>query len=176
MTNAEVAILGLVAEGPHHGYEIESVIQERGMRNWTEVGFSSIYYVLNRLEDAGLVGSHLEQRGRGPARKVYQITEAGLTALRQAVADLLSVPRRRPMDLDLGIANLSLLPAGQVRASLGAYRAAMEARIEALETLWEEKGRGHLPYHVEALFAHPLAVAQAERDWVETFLAQLPEE
>jgi len=176
MTNAEITILGLVAEGPRHGYDIESVIQERGMRNWTDVGFSSIYYVLNKLEDVGLVGSHLEQHGRGPARKVYTITETGLAALRQAVADLLSIPRRRPMDLDLGLANLSLLPADQARACLEVYRAAMQTRIEALEALWEEKGRGQLPRHVEALFAHPLAVARAERGWVETFLAELPEE
>ncbi|MGD8625667.1 MAG: helix-turn-helix transcriptional regulator, partial [Anaerolineae bacterium] len=48
MTNAELAILTLVAEAPHHGYEIEQIIQERGMREWTEVGFSSIYYLLKK--------------------------------------------------------------------------------------------------------------------------------
>ena len=30
MTNAELAILGLVGETPRHGYEIEQVIEERG--------------------------------------------------------------------------------------------------------------------------------------------------
>ena len=50
MTNAEFAILSLIVEQPRHGYEIEQVIEERGMRNWTEVGFSSIYYILNKLE------------------------------------------------------------------------------------------------------------------------------
>jgi DNA-binding PadR family transcriptional regulator len=43
MTNAELAILSLVAEQPRHGYEIEQVIEEREMREWTEIGFSSIY-------------------------------------------------------------------------------------------------------------------------------------
>ena len=32
MTNAELAILSLVVETPRHGYEIEQVIEERGMR------------------------------------------------------------------------------------------------------------------------------------------------
>ena len=45
MTNAELAILSLIAEQPRHGYQIDQVIQERGMREWTEVGFSSIYYL-----------------------------------------------------------------------------------------------------------------------------------
>ena len=66
MTNAELAILSLVAEQPRHGYEIEQVIEARGMRDWTEVGFSSIYYLLNKLEKAGLVESRLQQpEGKG---------------------------------------------------------------------------------------------------------------
>ena len=55
MTNTELAILGLIAEQPRHGYQIEQVIEERGMRNWTEIGFSSIYYLLKKLEKAGYV-------------------------------------------------------------------------------------------------------------------------
>ena len=43
MTDAELAVLSLVAEQPCHGYEIEQVIEARGVREWTEVGFSSIY-------------------------------------------------------------------------------------------------------------------------------------
>ena len=54
MTNAELAILSLVAEEPRHGYDIEQVIEARGMRDWTEIGFSSIYYLLKKLEKSGL--------------------------------------------------------------------------------------------------------------------------
>ena len=49
MTSAEFAILTLIVEQPRHGYEIEQVIEQRGMRQWTEVGFSSIYYLLNNF-------------------------------------------------------------------------------------------------------------------------------
>ena len=52
MTNAELAILSLIGESPRHGYEIEQVIEARGMREWTEIGFSSIYYLLKKLEKA----------------------------------------------------------------------------------------------------------------------------
>lgn len=57
LTNTELAILGLVAERPKHGYQVEQDIAERGMRAWTEIGFSSIYYVLNKLEAAGWLES-----------------------------------------------------------------------------------------------------------------------
>ena len=50
----EELILGILAEQPHHGYQIEKLIVDRGMRKWTDVGFSSIYYVLEKLEKKGL--------------------------------------------------------------------------------------------------------------------------
>ncbi|HEY1013810.1 MAG TPA: PadR family transcriptional regulator, partial [Herpetosiphonaceae bacterium] len=92
LTNAELAILSLVAERPRHGYEIEQVIEERGMRDWTEIGFSSIYYVLKKLERAGLAAGASEPTERGQTRIVYQATAAGGAALRAAVADALSTP------------------------------------------------------------------------------------
>ena len=79
MTNAELAILSLVAEAPRHGYEIEQIIEERGMREWTEIGFSSIYYLLKKLEKVDCVESELIlTQGRGKARRVYQITAEDL--------------------------------------------------------------------------------------------------
>ena len=43
MTNAELAILSLIAETDRHGYEIEQVIKARGMRNGTQSGVGSSY-------------------------------------------------------------------------------------------------------------------------------------
>ena len=53
----EELILGILAEQPHHGYQIEKLIVDRGMRKWTDVGFSSIYYVLEKLEKKDLAKS-----------------------------------------------------------------------------------------------------------------------
>ena len=55
LTDAELLVLGLVVEMPRHGYELELVIELRGMREWTQIGFSSIYFVLGKLERLGLV-------------------------------------------------------------------------------------------------------------------------
>ena len=55
LTDAELLLLGLVAEMPRHGYELDQVIEERGMREWTQIGFSSIYFVLGKLQKLGLV-------------------------------------------------------------------------------------------------------------------------
>lgn len=60
----EELILGLLAEQPRHGYQIEKLIEDREMRRWTEVGFSSIYYVLDKLEKKSLLKVHQQKERR----------------------------------------------------------------------------------------------------------------
>jgi hypothetical protein len=93
MTNAELAILGLIVERPRHGYEIEKVIEERGMREWTEVAFSSIYYILRKLEKKNLIHSRLDTHGSDPfllglAGMPAIQTEEAVVALRRYSAQL----------------------------------------------------------------------------------------
>jgi len=76
ISNLEASVLGLICEGFRYGYELEKTIEERNMRHWTEVAFSSIYYVLKRLEKKGLITSGTE-RVSGRSRKVYSVTPQG---------------------------------------------------------------------------------------------------
>ena len=65
LTDAEMLVLGLVAEMPRHGYQLEQVIEERGMREWTQIGFSSIYFVLSKLETMKLVAAKRPAEAKG---------------------------------------------------------------------------------------------------------------
>lgn len=173
MTNAELAILSLVAEEPRHGYQIERVIEERGMREWTEIGFSSIYYLLKKLEREGLIEGHLEEAQRGPARKVYRPTPAGRQALHEGVLTALSVPGRCYPPIQLGLANLPTVPPARAAAALRAYRRALSERLAHLRAKWERQRP--LPYFVEAMFDYSATMIQAESAWVDRFIAQIEE-
>lgn len=173
MTNAELSILTLVAEAPRHGYEIEQVIQERGMREWTEVGFSSIYYLLKKLERAGLVESRLQEAAHGPARKVYHLTAAGGQVLQASLLQALSLPEPRPSRLLLAIGNLPALPPDQAIAALHQYRGHLAARRDHVRR--RREAQQPLPYFVDALFDYSLVLIQAEIDWVEQFVEQIRE-
>jgi DNA-binding PadR family transcriptional regulator len=172
MTNAELAVLTLVAEEPRHGYAIEQVIEARGMREWTEVGFSSIYYLLGKLEERGLVESQpADSPGQGPPRKVYHITEAGRQACHEGLLEALSTPKRPFSPLQLALANLPALSREEAVKGLGAYRQQLLARQE---DLWRKRLRQpSLPYFVEAMFSHSLALIQAELEWTESFMEKL---
>lgn len=72
-------ILGLLAWGPRTGYEIKQVT-DRSTRFFWGASYGQIYPELRRLEEAGLVGSREEPRGRVP-RRIFSLTPAGRRSL-----------------------------------------------------------------------------------------------
>jgi DNA-binding PadR family transcriptional regulator len=173
MTNAEMAILSLIIEKSRHGYEIEQVIEEREMRNWTEVGFSSIYYILNKLEKKGLIEGQLEKpSGRGPARKVYHITTAGLDAYQEATIQALSTPIPPYSSFLLGLSNLQSVPTEDALQALHQYHQKMVERAEHLRRRWDAQ-EPQLRFNVNALFDLSMTLIDAELSWVTNFIHQL---
>jgi DNA-binding PadR family transcriptional regulator len=70
----------LIAEEPSHGYSLLDKLTEMGLVK-EETDLSIIYRVLRQMEDDGLAVSDHVDEGRGPARKVYRLTDAGRDAL-----------------------------------------------------------------------------------------------
>jgi DNA-binding PadR family transcriptional regulator len=175
MTNAELAILSLIAEKPQHGYQIEQVIEERGMREWTEVGFSSIYYLLKKLEKNGSIEGRVEQQaGRGPARTVYYITEAGEEAWHTAILEALSTPHLCYTPFLLALGNLPVVSTDEALAALQQYRDSLAERVAHIRGRLE--AQRPLPYFVEAMFDYSLTLVRAELKWIEKFIKQLEEQ
>jgi DNA-binding PadR family transcriptional regulator len=144
------------------------------MREWTEIGFSSIYYLLKKLEEKGLIEGRMErQAGRGPARKVYQITESGIEARRAGVLEALSIPQRAYPLLQLGLASLPGVSRPEALAALRGYQDSLVERLEYVRRRQDESRP--LPYFVEAMFSHSIAMIEAERRWIVKFISQLEE-
>ncbi len=172
MTNAELAILSLIAERPRHGYEIEHIIEYRGMREWTEIGFSSIYYLLNKLEKDGLVQSKMQKvEGKGPARKVYHITGQGRGAQVEAVISALSVPQKGSTPFLLGLANLPIVPREQLLQALSSYAARLDERLRHMNA--REAQQQPLPPFVEAMFDYSRVLIKTEQQWIHHFIQEV---
>ena len=88
LNHREFVVLGLISEFPSHAYSINQRIDNRGMREWTNIGKSSIYSDLNNLEKIGLVNFYREEVD-SRIRKVYQITSAGSQILKNRVIKIL---------------------------------------------------------------------------------------
>lgn len=172
MTNAELAILSLIAEQPRHGYDIEQVIEQRGMRDWTEIGFSSIYYLLNKLEKDGMVESRLEKsKGKGPARKVYSITAEGRRAHTKGVLAALSTPTSSSRTFLMGLSNLPVIPHEELIKALNMYSVRVEESLERMRGRADEQQP--LPSFVEAMFDYSQVLAEAEHEWIRNFIREV---
>ena len=71
-------LLLLLAEAPNHGYELLDQLAGLGL---THVDSGAVYRALRGLNDEGLVESHWEHSGHGPARRTYQLTDRGRDSL-----------------------------------------------------------------------------------------------
>jgi DNA-binding PadR family transcriptional regulator len=172
MTNAELAILALVAEESRYGYEIEQIIEERGMRDWTEIGFSSIYYILKKLEKESFIVSRLvHSKGQGPARKVFSITSEGQKAHTDGALDALSSPRHASTPFLLGLSCYPNIPSEQVGLAVKKYIAALDSRLDQINLRIQQQSP--LPPYVEEMFDYSRSMISAERDWMEGFLRKV---
>ncbi|MDX6301348.1 MAG: hypothetical protein QOF53_2562 [Nocardioidaceae bacterium] len=73
-------LLGILAEGPAHGYDLKQAHDER-FPGAKPLAFGQVYAALARLEQDGLVEVVETVRQAGPDRTTYAITGAGREAL-----------------------------------------------------------------------------------------------
>lgn len=78
----EVCVLHVVRRGPTYGYAIAQSLEDAGLGS---VKGGTLYPLLTRLEQAGLVEVEWRPSVTGPGRKYYTLTDAGRAeAMRRA--------------------------------------------------------------------------------------------
>ena len=77
----ELLLLKLLDDEPTYGYELARRLESRGGERF-QIQEGTLYPVLYRLEDAGLVEPEWSQPARGVPRKYYKLTAAGAERLR----------------------------------------------------------------------------------------------
>ena len=173
VTDAELAVMSLLAEKPMHGYQIEQIIEERGMREWTNIGFSSIYYILEKLRKIGWLEHILKSgEGKGPARQIFSLTNTGRDAWERAVISALSHPRRSSSNFQLGLSNLLLLEKEQIISSLEDYMSVIEQKYQHIMDEFTNY-KGNLPWYASAMFDLSLTQIKTEMEWVKAFIKMI---
>jgi len=90
----ELCVLALLSRGDGYAYDIASRLA-KGI----DMGEGTIYPLMRRLQQDGLVDTYLQESASGPPRKYYRLTDAGRrtfesqktewAAFSQAVDDIL---------------------------------------------------------------------------------------
>jgi DNA-binding PadR family transcriptional regulator len=87
------ALLGLLAGGPAHGYDLKAAFEE--VAPATSLNFGQVYTTLDRLERDHLVTPEVVSQERQPDKKVYALTERG----EKELAEWLATPITHDLDL-----------------------------------------------------------------------------
>ncbi|HVC82173.1 MAG TPA: PadR family transcriptional regulator [Chloroflexota bacterium] len=93
---ARYALLGLLVEGPRHGYDlIHAFAPSTPLGSTIHLGTSHLYALLARLEKDGLIAGDSRAQDAHPPRHIFHITETG----HAAVLTWLDEPVARPRDV-----------------------------------------------------------------------------
>ncbi|MEE9375196.1 MAG: PadR family transcriptional regulator [Rhizobiaceae bacterium] len=169
LTDAELLVLGLVVEMPRHGYELEQMIEQRGMREWTQIGFSSIYFVLGKLEKAGLVAAKKPTGAK--AKKIYTATAIGHEALQAQTLMTLANVHPTSSSVLLGMAHWPLLQLDEALQALQKRHTTLNKEHARLQEV--ASSQQPLPDFVAALFDNSISQLQAEIEWVKRTLQRM---
>ena len=103
------AVMGLLASGPAHGYQLAQRLGQMKMFDCQEPDHAGLYRALKQMKDEGLLTSTWDLAGPGPAKRVFTITDDGTACLgqwkktlagyRDAVDELLALLNRRGQEL-----------------------------------------------------------------------------
>jgi PadR family transcriptional regulator PadR len=78
----EMCVLALLSNGDNYAYDIAS-----RMADAVGMGEGTVYPLMRRMQNDGLVTTYLVESASGPPRKYYKLTKSGALALKSQIAD-----------------------------------------------------------------------------------------
>jgi len=173
MGNKEIAVLGLLSERPMHGYDLEHEIRMRDMRYWTEISMSSVYKILKKLEEKGLINCEVKLTPNNVSQKVYSLTDLGKVRLNGEISALFSEFDHHRWNIDLAISNLNVLTDEQKARNINAYIHKLKELLTGYGELQKYLEAENCPIHRRALATRPQYLYRAEIEWAEEYLKQV---
>lgn len=168
----DMAVLGLLDEGPMHGYELRKRLTEM-FGTFRSVSFGSLYPTLRNLRRSGHIveDASADTTTRPPAtagrgRKTYRITDTGRTAL----AEMLRTPGQPSFSDDgfgLHLAFFDRTPReARIRVLEGRRRVLEERREGQRESADRPTGR-----HIRQLTLLGLETSERELRWINDLIS-----
>ncbi|WP_019146157.1 PadR family transcriptional regulator [Aeromicrobium massiliense] len=155
-------VLGLLAEGPQHGYDLKRAHDVR-FAAARPLAFGQVYATLGRLERDGFVERVGTDQDQGPERVVFALTEAGRRVLDEWLADP-EEPHRYAAD-ELVRKTVTALALGADASRF--LRTQRVAHLEVMRLLLAEQDAVTDVAHRIAL-DHTIAHLDADLRWLES--------
>ncbi len=168
----ELVLLGLLEEGPKHGYEIKRLITKI-IETFTSIKTKSIYYSLRQMEKEGLVAKRVSRTGRRPEKYIYHITKKGSGRFQELLRRSFLILERPFLNIDL---SLYFLPFIKPKMALARLRTRLRGlgRVKVwLENMGRSLKERNAPRHLQTIIQHNLELAKAEINFTSQLIKTL---
>lgn len=128
-------MLSVLRAGPVHGYELKRRVQRT---NLTALSNNSLYPILRRFEERGIVTRNDESQDGKPDRKVYTITDAGRAHLTELISVLPAKLAANDEEFLVRVSFFHELQPAQRLAILAARTTVLDAALATVRTLIAE--------------------------------------
>jgi DNA-binding PadR family transcriptional regulator len=161
-------ILGLLSWKPSSGYDLKRIISDSDVFYWSGNN-NQIYKSLLELQQEGLVTHQVQVQESLPAKKIYSITEKGLSELHQSLLAAPEVPEPRKGFL-IQLAWAEILSDEEILALLGKYEEEISIRLRMYQAQAARAGSGPIrskreKYLWKCIAENLIATYQTELDW-----------
>jgi DNA-binding PadR family transcriptional regulator len=168
----ELVLLGLLKEGPKHGYELKRIVDET-ISTFAPISAGSIYYTLKALAKRGLVTTTRKRQGRYPEKEVYKITGKGAREFKVLLKRTSCSINRLYRSLDIVLYFMDYLAPEEMIEGLR-KRIRQIARIrEATERISAKIKKEGRPYYIQAIAQRNIRFMSEEMEWMEEFVKEI---
>lgn len=166
----ELHLLGLLQSGPRTGYDLHRIVAAHG-ELFTDLKKGNVYYLLERLAQAGALQVTAEPGARGPRRErlVYTLTDAGRRRFHELLRDVIRTYEVAHSGVEVSMIFLPYLEPQEIISLLEERRQAVLARRAVVER--QAAAAGHLHEHLAQ--DHLLTMVDAELAWIARVLQHL---
>lgn len=160
MIEHEMLFLGLLMDGPKHGYEIKRKLEEE-IFPFIGLKVKSIYYPLKKMEQLKLVEKDVGREGRWPEKFVYTITPKGKKIFDHLITESFLSIQRPYFNIDLSIYFLPYVDKKIAQRRLKG-RVLFLKRIKSQIEQMLKKNSPVDPQHLRVILEHDLDLVAAE--------------
>jgi len=164
MQTQDLVILGLLMDGPRHGYELKQTI-DATLSDIAQISSGTVYYTLRCLEKNGWVTSTTERRGNRPERTVYAVTTRGQGEFRRLLREALFLEERPFFAFDAALYFSR-------HAELGLLEEAVDDKLRQTETYRRRLSEveaafpGRWPFHLYYIREHARIILDSSEEWL----------
>lgn len=109
MREHELLFLGLMQDGPKHGYQLKKLMQEISA-TFAGIKTDSVYYPLKKMLQGGLVTQVKAKEDKRPQKYIYKVTPEGKDEFKRLLLKNILTIERPYFSIDLSLYFLNHIP------------------------------------------------------------------